>query len=81
MSEMSFREMMARLEGITSVLEKEDLELEEGLRLFEEGVGLIREARQRLSAASSRVELLIGSMEEGLRGEAFDPEAAERQGD
>ncbi len=80
MSEMTFREMMARLEGITSVLEKEDLELEEGLRLFEEGVGLIREARRRLSAAGSRVEVLIGSMEEGLRTEDFEPEEPASQG-
>jgi exodeoxyribonuclease VII small subunit len=58
MSEMTFREIMERLEEITSVLEKEDLELEEGLRLFEEGVGLIREARQRLGSASSKVDKL-----------------------
>ncbi|MEW6553982.1 MAG: exodeoxyribonuclease VII small subunit [Actinomycetota bacterium] len=76
MSEMTFREIMERLEEITSVLEKEDLELEEGLRLFEEGVGLIREARQRLGLASSKVEKLIGSMEEGLATEGFDLEGA-----
>jgi exodeoxyribonuclease VII small subunit len=75
-SEMTFKEMMGRLEEITSTLEKEDLELEEGLRLFEEGVGLIREARQRLTAASSKVEKLIGSMEEGLVTEEFELEGA-----
>ena len=74
MSDMTFREMMVRLEEITATLEKEDLELEEGLRLFEEGVGLIREARQRLTTASSRVEKLIGSMEEGLCTEGFELE-------
>lgn len=73
MEKMTFREMMERLEEITSALEKEDLELEEGLRLFEEGVGLIREARQRLSAAGSKVEKLIGSLEEGLETEGFEP--------
>ena len=76
MGEMTFREIMERLEEITSVLEKEDLELEEGLRLFEEGVGLIREARQRLNSASSKVEKLIGSMEEGLATEGFELEEA-----
>ena len=74
MGEMTFKEMMDRLERITATLEKEDLELEEGLRLFEEGVGLIREARQRLAAASSRVEKLIGSLEEGLVAEGFELE-------
>jgi len=74
MGEMIFKEMMDRLERITATLEKEDLELEEGLRLFEEGVGLIREARKRLAAASSRVEKLIGSLEEGLTAEEFELE-------
>ncbi len=74
MGEMTFKEMMERLERITSTLEKEDLELEEGLRLFEEGVGLIREARQRLAAASAKVEKLIGSLEEGLATEKFELE-------
>jgi exodeoxyribonuclease VII small subunit len=74
-SEKTFKEMMERLEEITAILEKEDLELEEGLRLFEEGVGLIREARERLTAASSKVEKLIGSMEEGLATEEFELEA------
>jgi exodeoxyribonuclease VII small subunit len=72
MSDMTFKQMMERLEEITATLEKEDLELEEGLRLFEEGVGLIREARQRLTAAGSKVEKLIGSMEEGLVTEEFE---------
>ena len=76
MDEMTFKQIMGRLEEITSVLEKEDLELEEGLRLFEEGVGLIREARQRLSSANSKVEKLIGSMEEGLAMEGFELEEA-----
>ena len=81
MSEMTFKEMMDRLERITATLEKEDLELEEGLRLFEEGVSLIREARQRLAAASSRVEKLIGSLEEGLTTEEFEPEDPSRNGE
>ncbi|MBC7247962.1 MAG: exodeoxyribonuclease VII small subunit [Actinobacteria bacterium] len=66
---MTFRRMMERLEEITAALERQDLELEEGLRLFEEGVGLIREARRRLAETSAKVEKLIGSMEEGLSGE------------
>ena len=78
MNEMTFKQMMERLEEITAILEKEDLELEEGLRLFEEGVGLIREARQRLTTARSKVEKLIGSMEEGLATEEFELEEAPR---
>jgi exonuclease VII small subunit len=68
-SDMTFKEMMERLEEITAILEKEDLELEEGLRLF-------REARERLDVAGSKVEKLIGSMEEGLATEEFQLEVA-----
>lgn len=80
-SEMTFKGMMQRLDEITSSLEKEDLELEEGLRLFEEGVGLIREAKQRLTTASSKVEKLIGSMEEGMDTEEFELEIAGEEDD
>jgi exodeoxyribonuclease VII small subunit len=77
-SELTFKQMMERLDEITATLEKEDPELEEGLRLFEEGVGLIREARQRLTMAGSKVEKLIGSMEEGLAIEEFELEEGEQ---
>jgi exodeoxyribonuclease VII small subunit len=71
LNEMTFRQMMERLEAITARLEKEDLELEEGLRLFEEGVGLIREARERLTTAGAKVEKLMGSLDEELKAEEF----------
>lgn len=74
MKEMTFGKIMERLEEITSALEKQDLELEEGLKLFEEGVGLIREARRRLTEAGARVEKLIGSLEEELTIEEFRPQ-------
>lgn len=78
MKDMTFRQMMDKLEEITATLEREDLELEEGLRLFEEGVGLIKEARQRLTSAGSRVEKLIGSLEEELATEEFQLEEVEK---
>ena len=75
---MTFKQMMERLEEITATLEKEDLELEEGLRLFEEGVGLIREARERLTTAGARVEKLIGSLDEELKVEEFKLQELEK---
>jgi len=81
LSEMTFRKMMERLEEITATLERQDLELEEGLRLFEEGVGLIREARRRLAETGAKVERLIGSMEEGLSSEELRLEEAGEEAD
>jgi exodeoxyribonuclease VII small subunit len=50
---------VARLEQILSRLEREDLELDEALALFEEGVGHVREAERLLRAAELRVERLL----------------------
>ena len=59
---------LTRLDEIVARLEGGDIELEEGLRLFEEGVGHLREAESILSSAELRVEELIDEAEGlGLR--------------
>jgi exodeoxyribonuclease VII small subunit len=50
---------LARLEEIVRKLEAEDLELDEALRLFEEGVSRLRAARERLSAAELKVQAVL----------------------
>jgi exodeoxyribonuclease VII small subunit len=65
----TLKQMLDRLEEITQMLEREDLGLEEGLELFEEGVNLLRESKKKLTEARSRVERLLGSLEEGVRVE------------
>lgn len=44
-----FEHLMSSLESITVQLEGEQTDLETSLRLFQEGQGLIQEARKRLS--------------------------------
>ncbi len=63
---MTFRQMLDRLEEITQTLEREDLELEEGLELFEEGIKLLKESRKKLADARGKVEMLLGSIDEGV---------------
>jgi exodeoxyribonuclease VII small subunit len=46
---------LERLEAIVQALEREDLDLDRALALFEEGVGRLREARSRLAAAELRL--------------------------
>lgn len=65
---------LSRLEAIVHSLEREELELEEALRLFEEGISHLRSAQGILKVAELRIERLIEE-----RGEAFvepmtDPE-------
>lgn len=52
---------LARLEEIVSSLEGEELELEAALRLFEEGVGRLRQAQEAIRSAELRIERVIES--------------------
>ena len=62
---ISFEEAMKRLEEIVSHLEKGDIPLEESIRLFEEGSGLLALCSSQLEEAEQKVMLLErGSGEE-----------------
>jgi exodeoxyribonuclease VII small subunit len=67
----SLERRLTRLDEIVARLEGGDIELEEGLRLFEEGVGHLREAESILSTAELRVQELIDDAE-GLGLRAFE---------
>ena len=56
---LTFEEALKRLEAIVKRLETGDLSLEEALAGFEEGVGLVRFCRERLTAAEQRLQLLL----------------------
>ena len=56
----SFEEATRRLAQIVSELEGGDLPLDRSLALFEEGVGLARNAEERLDRAERRIEELLG---------------------
>jgi len=55
----SFEASLSELEQIVKQLEDGDLPLEESLKLFEQGVKLSRECRERLANAERRIEVLI----------------------
>ena len=56
---MSVEQRLRRLDRIVAALDAEDVELEQSLALFEEGIRHVRAAEQLLSAAELRVEELI----------------------
>ncbi|MDQ8174985.1 MAG: exodeoxyribonuclease VII small subunit [Gemmatimonadota bacterium] len=56
---MSFEQTLARLEQIASSLDRDDLPLEEALRLFEEGIAKLREANAALGEAEGKVQRLV----------------------
>jgi exodeoxyribonuclease VII small subunit len=57
--EPGFEESLQRLEAIVKKLEEGDLPLEETLRLFEEGQGLLRRCGELLGKAELRVQELL----------------------
>ncbi len=56
---MSYEADLDRIESIVTELEREDLELDRALRLFEEGVERLRSAAAALADAEGRLRLLV----------------------
>jgi exodeoxyribonuclease VII small subunit len=65
-----FEEAMTRLEQIVHALEAGNLSLDESLRAFEEGTGLLRFCAKRLEETERRIEVLLKD-EGGLKPAPF----------
>ncbi len=72
--EKSFETSLAELEQIVGKLESGDLPLEESLGLFEKGIKLSRECRERLTKAERRIEVLMKDAGGNLSTEEIEPE-------
>ncbi len=57
--ELDFEATMAELERIVGALDREELDLDEALRLFEDGVRHVRRANRLLEDVRGRIEELI----------------------
>ncbi len=57
--ELSFEAALDRLDGLVDRLERGDLELEDALAAFEQGVALTRRCADRLDRAERRIETLM----------------------
>ena len=56
---MTFEQSLARLEEIVRDLERNDLDLDQALRLFEEGITHLRTAGASLKTVDARVQQLV----------------------
>ena len=71
----TFEQNMARLEQIVRTLERGDAPLEESLKLFEEGTGLVRSCGQLLDEAELQVKkVMVGPNGAPVEGEFTDEE-------
>lgn len=65
---MTFEETLNRLEEIAAALDRDDVPLEQALKLFEEGIVRLREASAALADAEGKVKTLI-EQADGVFGE------------
>ena len=55
---MTFEEAIRRLETVAAELEKENIELDASLKLYEEGVSLVRFCNEQLQNAQRQIRIL-----------------------
>lgn len=68
----SLTQDLARLEEIVRGLESDDGDLDAALKLFEEGVTRLRQARDKLGAAEARVQKVLEDADGTLRLKPLD---------
>jgi exodeoxyribonuclease VII small subunit len=68
---MPFEQSLNRLEEIVRDLERQDMPLEQALRLFEEGIGHLRSAGTALQAVDAQVQQLVEAADGSFSVEDF----------
>lgn len=59
--EPTFEEALERLKEVVRQLEKGEATLEESLKLFEEGISLVRICNSQLEKAEAKIRILVGA--------------------
>lgn len=62
---LPFKQSMRRLEEIIAALEKNEIELEDAIALFEEGLQLVNSCDSQLKNFENRVQELLNTYQEG----------------
>ena len=72
---MTFEAAVARLEAIVKAMEEGSLPLDDSLKVFEEGIRLVRFCNTKLDAAEQKVRLLLAGEDGALTESDFVPPA------
>lgn len=68
----SFEDSMARLEDIVNTLEKNEKPLDETIKLFEEGLQLVKSCDTTLKGYETKVNSILGKKEDDDNNESVD---------
>ena len=71
--DINFEDVLKKLEEITNKLEKENLTLDESVKLFEEGTELSKKCNEILENAEKRITILLNENGE-IKEESFTAE-------
>jgi exodeoxyribonuclease VII small subunit len=77
----TFEERLGRLEQIVEKLESGEVGLDESLKLYAEGAGLIRECRTTLAEAEKKIARLTETASGDVATEPFEPPEDEAGGE
>jgi exodeoxyribonuclease VII small subunit len=69
---MNYEKSLRRLDEIVASLENEQIGLDQSLKLFEEGIELLRSASAQLDNAETKVQMLIERSEGGFELKEMD---------
>ena len=72
--ENKFEESISRLEQIVQALENGDIDLDESLKLFEEGIKLTKSCHKMLDDAEKKVSVLMSDENGKIKKEEFNNE-------
>jgi exodeoxyribonuclease VII small subunit len=70
---MTFEEAINRIEEIISKLDAGETPLEESLKLFEEGMNLIKFCQKKLDEVEQKIEMLVKNERDEFETRLFDP--------
>jgi len=73
-----FEKALGDLEKIVEAMESGELTLDQALKKYEEGVGLVRACQSKLTETEKKIEVLTKTLDGSLKKEAFDPDEVPR---
>ena len=71
--DLDFEELITELEKITTTLENSNSNLDESVKLFENGMIISKKCNEKLEKAERKITMLING-DEGIKEENFIPE-------